>query len=84
MAAKTETDYLVKAGDVKPLLPTHSFQTLIPQVMMDDLPLPLMKGTVQGGLPLRTDVLQLLLVDHTKMCHREEQLNQSRGRKVID
>ena len=57
VAAKTETDYLVKAGDVKPLLPTHSFQILIPQVMMDDLPLPLMKGTVQGGLPLRADVV---------------------------
>ena len=68
----------------KPLLLTHGFQTLAPQVKMESLHLPVMKGTVQGGLPLRTDVLQLLLVDHTKMCHREEQLNQSRGRKVID
>ena len=57
VAAKTGTDYLVKTGDVKPLLPTHCFQTLVPQLKMDDLPLPLMKGTVQGGLPLRTDVL---------------------------
>ena len=68
----------------KPLLLTHGFQTLAPQVKMESLPLPVMKGTVQDGLPLRTDPLQLLLVDHTKMCHREEQLNRSRGRKVID
>ena len=28
VAAKTGTDYLVKAGNVNPLLPTHGFQTL--------------------------------------------------------
>ena len=57
VAAKTGTDSLVKTGDVKPLLPTQGFQTLVPQVKMESLPLPVMKGTVQGGLPLRADVL---------------------------
>ena len=41
----------------KPLLLTHGFQTLAPQVKMESLPLPVMKGTVQDGLPLRTDPL---------------------------
>ena len=57
VAAKTGTDYLVKAWGEKPLLPTHGFQTFVPQVKMESLPLPGMKGTVQDGLPLRTDPL---------------------------
>ena len=55
VAAKTGTDYLVKAGNVKPLLPTYCFQILVPQLELDDLPLPVMEATVQDGLPLGTD-----------------------------
>ena len=44
-----------KAGNVKPLLPTYCFQILVPQLELDDLPLPVMEATVQDGLPLGTD-----------------------------
>ena len=31
-----DMEYLVEAGNVKPLLPTHCFQILVPQLKMDD------------------------------------------------
>ena len=43
--------------NMEPWKTMETNQILIPQVMMDDLPLPLMKGTIQGGLPLRADVV---------------------------